>query len=139
MSRGLGKVELHFLGLIMDASRAEPMTFAQMIEKVLAEQGHNIPFSIWRKDYPTIARSFRRAIASLVDKGYIVAVGRGGPLAPHRYCLHPEFAHAGDLSDEARMMISMKALDYRIGAMSLELPPEPVGHQLVSVSEERAA
>jgi hypothetical protein len=126
MCRGLGSLERYFLGVVMESSRAKPVTFAEMVERLLAESGSNVTFQMWRADVPSRARSFRRAIRSLVDKGFIVGLGRGGPCSPFRYCVAPEMAEAGDLSDEARMMISAKALNHHMALMALELPPKPV-------------
>jgi hypothetical protein len=92
---------------------SKPSTFAEIMESLLAEIGSNEPFEIWRDNRSSRVRSLRRALRSLIDKGFVVEIGRGGRRDPFRYFLHPAlFETAGkDLSDEARLMLATQAAD----------------------------
>src|SRR5262245_55770845 len=96
----------------------KPMTFAEAIESLLAREGSNITFAMWREDCPVRARSMRRALRRLVDKGFLIELGHGGRREPLRYCLDPEIAE--DLSDETQTALHRevgRALDRTLIAL----------------------
>jgi hypothetical protein len=62
---------------------------------------------MWRDDNPSRVRSIRRALRTLIDKGFIIELGRSGRRQPFRYCVHPElFESCGkEVSTETRLML----------------------------------
>ena len=72
MSRGPGKVQRLLFQIINNSS--EPKTFAEL-------RGGDVD--------PSFERSCRRALKSMVASGVILALGKGGPDDPHRYCVDP--------------------------------------------------
>jgi hypothetical protein len=60
----------------------KPMTFAEIRAQILAADGINDPT---RPFPPSLQRSLRRGLASMVKNGLLCAVGS----APYRYFIHP--------------------------------------------------
>jgi hypothetical protein len=103
----MGSLERLMFTNIRDS--AEPMTFAVLMESILASEGYNGTFQMWREDHASLLRSIRRALRSLIDKGFIIALGRGGRRQPFRYFLNPElFKAAGKkISDEMHAALEL--------------------------------
>jgi hypothetical protein len=116
MSRGFGCLERFFLEIII--ASAKPMTFADIIESELPGSGYNGSFKAWRDDHGGRVRSMRRALRTLIDKGYVVELGRGGRRQPFRYCLDPEIK-VKEPSDETQAMLASQANYQMTRAVSL--------------------
>src|SRR5262245_35350850 len=81
MSRGLGKNQRLLFDIIRQGGR--PKTWAEI-------RGERLD--------PTVERSARRALQRMGEDGMILAIGKGGPGDPYRYCIHPiVFAAVGDV------------------------------------------
>jgi hypothetical protein len=80
MSRGLGNLQRLLYWAIKDARYERPMTYAQI--RMLIVEGGSEP-------WPSLDRAARRALAGLVRRKQVLALGPGGVQRPHRYCLHP--------------------------------------------------
>jgi hypothetical protein len=90
---------------------SKPQTFADMMKPILVAGGYNGTFAMWRTDNPSRVRSLRRALRTLIDKGFVIELGRGGRRQPFRYCAHPADTEAvgKTVSDETRQMILAQA------------------------------
>jgi hypothetical protein len=105
MSRGAGKLETMLFSVICESSKL--VTFAAIVETLLAEQGYNGTFTMWRDDNASGVRSMRRALRTLIDKGFVAELGCGGRRQPFRYCVDPEIAES--VSPETRAMMLAEA------------------------------
>jgi hypothetical protein len=64
----------------------EPVTFAELMGE---PPEHGCGF------HADLIRSVRRALRKLLDDGWVMAIGAGGPRDPHRYCVHPHLVAMG--------------------------------------------
>jgi hypothetical protein len=76
---------------------------------------------MWRTDNASRVRSIRRALRTLIDRGLIIELGRGGRRQPFRYCAHPVVTEAAgkSVSDETHQMIFAQAFANRNALMAL--------------------
>jgi hypothetical protein len=84
MSRGLGHLERLFFTTIRD--HAEPVTFAKLTALLAEACGHRTA-QVFRNSQ---LRSWRRALARLVRKGYLITLGNGDRRDPYKYWLNPD-------------------------------------------------
>jgi hypothetical protein len=87
MSRGLGCWQWLVFHTVKDSPK--PVTFQTIIETLLAREGYNGTFAMWREDNPSRVRAMRRALDTLVCRVYLIELGSGGRRQPFRYCVSP--------------------------------------------------
>ncbi len=115
MSRGLGQSQ-RFLLVCIRRSR-KPITFAEICTIILQELGVNDPD---RKLKPTFERSLRRSLKRMVDDAILMALGRGGPGDPQRYCTNPLMHALGGDEEEFERVSAMVKADPGAAVASLE-------------------
>lgn len=83
MSRGPGWIQRALYLTILHGHK--PMTFANIRDHIAKARDYPPGVTM----LPDFQRSVRRALKRMVDDQAIIALGKGGPADPHRYCPNP--------------------------------------------------
>ena len=122
MSRGMGKLQREIFGIILD--RGKPITYTDIVARLCAVEPSKVPLI----RASSLARNIRRAIHSMVGRGELIALGKGGPKEPHRYFFHPVFLAVREKTDPAVPPLQA-ALDADPGLrLAIEIDTAPVRH-----------
>ena len=98
-SGGFGYMQRYLFRVLYESE--EPMTFAAICRSAAGED-FVLP--------SPVEQSLRRALKRMVDKEVIVATGRGGPVSPYRYCIHPRVvAMMGDDKPKIEQILNSKS------------------------------
>jgi hypothetical protein len=103
MSRGPGVMQKYLVYLV--SGHHKPVTFAEL-RSVILKADHAPPDHVLR---PSVERSLRRALQSLVRDEVLIALGSGGRGDPHRYLFNPLIAAL--VGDEARFKTLCDAVE----------------------------
>ena len=108
MARGLGEHQREIKRILQRASDAKigMLPFASIRAVFIISAGGNPETD---KMNPTFARSLRRSLLALVDRGDVVFVGEGGQKDPFRYTTIEAFVDEPNTDDAKRVFKELTA------------------------------